>query len=235
MKNIFIIIFLIQASMFAQTGQKNFIDQNFIEVTGRVETEIIPDEIYISITINEKDKHGKVSIEEQEAQMIKSLKSIGIDTDHDLSIQNFYGTYNSLFLKKNEVFRNKQFELLVRNMLDLSKTFQILDDLNISNASINRVDHSEIEKYKRESKIKALKIAKDKAKDYANAIEQNIGKALLIKEIENNRQGNYNVLNESIVIRGYGSNSSQSSKIYDKLTFKKIKLTAAILAKFELL
>ena len=46
----------------AQTGEKNFIDQNYIEVTGTAEMEIVPDEIYLKIVLSEKDK-GKKSLE----------------------------------------------------------------------------------------------------------------------------------------------------------------------------
>ena len=38
----------------AQTGEKNFIDQNYIEVTGTAEMEIVPDEIYLKIVLSEK-------------------------------------------------------------------------------------------------------------------------------------------------------------------------------------
>lgn len=44
----------------AQTGEKNFIDQNYVEVTGTAELEIVPDEIYLRIVISEKDKGKKV-------------------------------------------------------------------------------------------------------------------------------------------------------------------------------
>jgi hypothetical protein len=235
MKNLILFFLIIPIYSNAQNGDKNFIDQNYIEVTGQMETELIPDEIYISITLNEKDKRGKESIEEQEIQMIRGLKSIGIDTDKYLSIQNFYGAYTNLFLKKDEVFKNKQFELLVISSLQLTKVFELFDVLEISNAGVNRVDHSEIENYKRESKIKALKIAKKKAEDYAHAIDQQIGKALFIEEISTNERDNFNVLNESIVIRGLGSTYSQNDKLLDKITIKKIKITATILAKFELI
>ena len=35
--------------------EKNFIDQNYIEITASAEKEVSPNEIYISITIDEKD------------------------------------------------------------------------------------------------------------------------------------------------------------------------------------
>lgn len=72
-KSLLFIIFF-STIAFAQNGEKNFIDQPYIEVTGHIETEIIPNEIYLNIVLNENDKKGKVSIEKQENQMISTLK-----------------------------------------------------------------------------------------------------------------------------------------------------------------
>lgn len=45
---------------YGSNGGKNFIDQNYVEVTGTAELEIVPDEIYLRIVISEKDKGKKV-------------------------------------------------------------------------------------------------------------------------------------------------------------------------------
>ena len=47
---------LLAGSLFAQ--EKNYIDQPYIEVTGKAEMEVVPDEIYLRIVINEKDNKG---------------------------------------------------------------------------------------------------------------------------------------------------------------------------------
>ncbi len=60
MRKLFTLLFLITCSaLIAQTGGKNFIDQNYIEVTGKAEMEILPDEVYLRILLNEKDFKGK--------------------------------------------------------------------------------------------------------------------------------------------------------------------------------
>ncbi|MDA3891149.1 MAG: hypothetical protein PF517_05735 [Salinivirgaceae bacterium] len=46
----------------AQTGTKNFIDQNYIEVTGKAELNVVPDEIFLKILISEKDTKNKISV-----------------------------------------------------------------------------------------------------------------------------------------------------------------------------
>ena len=47
----------------ASAQEKNFLDKPYIEVTGKADMEVTPDEIYVRIVINEKDNKGKVSVE----------------------------------------------------------------------------------------------------------------------------------------------------------------------------
>ena len=80
MKQIVLIVFVAFAlSSFAQSGEKNFIDQNYIEVTGSAELEVIPDEIYLKIIVNEKDFKGKEDLQKLEKSMLETLSGIGID------------------------------------------------------------------------------------------------------------------------------------------------------------
>lgn len=238
MRNLIVLCLLAPLFLVAQSGEKNFIDQNYIEVTGKHEMEIIPDRIFLGITINEKDKKGKESVEDQESQLIRGLKSIGINVDENLSVLDFYGAYTNLFLKKDEVFKQKQFELVISNVNELDRVFKLLGVLEISDARINRVDHSDIEKLKRESKISALKNAKEKAENYAVAINQTAGKALHISESSTDDHGIHHTLSgkaSGVIIRGYGSHNFKNNQIEDKIVFKKIKIKAEVSAKFELI
>ena len=83
------------ASLFSQ--EKGFIEQNYIEVSGRAEKELSPDEIYLDITITEKDNRGKVSIERQEKSLFKRLASIGIDLTKDLQISDISSSLEKFF------------------------------------------------------------------------------------------------------------------------------------------
>ena len=201
MKKLIIVACLISfTSIIAQSGVKNFIDQNYIEITGVVETEITPDEIYLTIIINEKDKKGKISVEQQETAMIKKLKQVGIDLKKDFSVKDFSSNYKFYFLKRTDILKSKKYQLVVHDGLTLGKVYQALEGIEISNVSVEKVSHSKIEEHRSVAKIKALKAAKQKAQDYAEAIDQSIGNALYIQEINRNVRPQY--LNE-IVVRGY--------------------------------
>ena len=56
MKRMMIVVaaLLMASPLFAQ--QKTFLDQPYIEVTGRAEMEVAPDEIYVRITIRKNDR-----------------------------------------------------------------------------------------------------------------------------------------------------------------------------------
>lgn len=227
----FLTLFIITNS-FSQSGSKNFIDQPFIEVTGSYQTEITPNEIYVKIILNENDKKGKVSIEAQENQMISVLRSLGIDIDQQFSILDFNGYYKRKFFSDNEVAKIKQYQLIVDSGSCLGRVYDALDKIDISNISIIKTSHTDIEKIRRDTKLKALKVAKEKASDYAKIIEQNIGKALFIQE-QNQNMNNINGFANNINVVGYGT-SYERDKIQD-LNIKTITVSATVLAKFTLI
>ena len=221
------LLLLFSTFSFSQSGQKNFIDQPYIEVTGTFETEIIPNEIYLRITLDENDKKGRISVEKQENQMLLKLRALNIDLKKNLSILDFDGYYKKMFLATNEVVKIKRYQLMVTDGKTLGEVYRALDEIDISNISIIRVSHSEIEKYKRETKLKALNVAKEKANDYATAIGQTIGKALFIRENQNNYIANNRL---SLNISSYKSNAEN----IENLNFKVITLTASVMARFIL-
>ena len=80
---IVLIVLLFGSFTFAQ--EKNFIDQNYIEVTGKAELNIVPNEIYISIVLKEDNKEKK-TIAKLESELIPTLKSLGVDVEKDLKV-----------------------------------------------------------------------------------------------------------------------------------------------------
>ncbi len=234
-KHITILTFLLISFLsFSQNGQKNFIDQPYIEVTGQVETKITPNEIYLRIVLNENDKKGRISIEKQENQMLSKLKSLNINLDENLSVLDFDGYYRKKFLSENQVSKKKTYQLIVNDGKTLGEVFLSLDEIDISNISIQKVEHSDIESLKSENKIKALKQAKEKASNYAIAINQTIGKALYVQEVQNYNNYRYQTNNlDDVVFREAISLKQKEEDITD-LKIKPIILKSTILARFSL-
>jgi uncharacterized protein YggE len=232
---ILVLVFLLPVSFVnAQNGIKNFIDQNYIEVTGTAAMEVIPDLIYLHITISEKDKKGKESVESQERKMLDALHKVYSDVDKNISIISFSSTYIRYFFKKSDIEKTKQYELLITDVLKLAPIFATLDELEISDVSIAKLDHSEIDKLKQETKVKAIIAAKDKAKLYTNAIQQSIGNALFIQEI-NAMVSQNEVLGTNIVFKDKSFYSeSKIKREIPSIQLKKIYITASVLTRFAL-
>jgi len=231
-KLIFLLVFL-PCLTIAQTGQKNFIDQNYIEVTGKSEMEIVPDLIYLKILINEKDIKSKLTLSEREKLMIETLKQIGIDISKDLSIKDMSSNFKFYLLTKNDILLSKEYQLLVRDGKTASKIFVELEKIGISNVSIDRLDNSKIENFRKEIKVDAIKAAQNKAQSLASALNQNIGRAIYVQEVVQNFGNGIPGASNSIIVRGYASEIYGSNAQPD-IDFEKIKLEYSILCRFEL-
>lgn len=231
MKTLFgtFIIAFVAINSFSQ-GVQNFIDQPYIEVTGSSKMEITPDEIYLSIEIKESDTKGKQSIEALESKMIQSFNKIGVDVKKDLTILDFTSNFKNYWLKKNDIFGSKKYQLLVHSGKMVGQVFIETEKLGISNISIIKTDHSKIEEFKQDVKIKAIKAAKTKAENLTLAINQKIGKAIFIQE-RNFRTFNKEYANTSLKIKSF---SNVEEAALPEIEFEKILLEYEIFARFIL-
>lgn len=228
-RNVIILLAVFLGFSAIAQGQKNFIDQNFIEVKGIAKMEVVPNEIYLNIHLDEKDTKNKESIEQLEKQMFVALKKAGIDLEKQLSVSDFASNLKNYFIKRTDIKKSKDFELLVHNSHTLAKVFVELEKIKISNINIIRVDHSEIEKYRKQVKINAIKAGKAKAEALTEAIGQKVGKAIYINETSSRYKNEY--ANTAIRIRGV---SSLSEMNMPELDFQKIKLEYSVLLRFAL-
>ena len=233
MKKLFAFLFLFQALIVSAQFQKNFIDENYIELTGSSQLEITPNEIYLNIVINEANKKLKLSVEKQEALMINELNKNNIKLEENFRVKDFTSSYKYYFFKQTDIHKSKTYELKVSTSKELGKVYESLEKIGISNITITKVDHTEIEDFKLETKVKAIKMAKTKANKYAGAIGQTIGKAIHIQEQNVNTTQNFNQLNE-VVIRGAGSISKSKKFNFENLEFSNIIINAKVHVKFQL-
>ena len=237
MKKLILIVFTaLTLTSFAQSGEKNFIDRNYIEVTGKAEMEIIPNEIYLKIIVDEKDLKAKQELPEIEKSMIEKLSEIGIDISTQLAIKDMASNFQKYWLKGSAINSVKEYQLMVGNAQIAGQVIRELESLGLSNISIEKIEHSEIQKFRTEVKIMAIKAAKEKARSLTNAIDQHIGKAIYIQELNsqiyNRLQGQAAGLS-NIVVRGYGSSDKLKMEQPD-IEFEKIKLEYSILVRFEI-
>ena len=206
-----------------------------IEVTGTAKQEIIPDEIYVSITLRERtDGRDKITVDVQEKQLKEGLQSVGVSLDL-LSLSDTESDYIKISWGRREVITSKQFVLKLADAATVGKVFEKLDELKIQDAYISRVDHSQIVELRKNLRVEAIQAAKAKSDYLLNAIGEETGRALLVREESpnlygnyyNNRSFNYNSV-QTIV-------SDESDKIiFPEVQFQKIKLEASVYVVFEI-
>ncbi len=211
----------------AQMGEKNFIDQPYIEVTGTAEKQIVPDMIYLKIIINEADTKGKISIDALEKKMKQRLSDLGIDVTKNLTVEDVSSRYIKYLFKEKDVANSREYVLLVHDAAMAGKALKALSEENISNISILKIDHSEMAQMRFNLRLEAVKIAKVKAEAMAEALGQKIGKAIYIAE---NQQNNYRAQSNSNML--FLSNSLEDEE--SELAFKSVSITSGVSVKFIL-
>lgn len=222
-------------SSFAQTPGVKIDEQPYIEVTGTAIKEVVPNEIYISIELYEKYKDKvKISIEEQETKLKAALTSIGVDLSN-LYLSDANADYVKVSWQKKDVITNKNYTLKVSDAATVGKVFQELDKIEITDASIEKVSHSDIENLRKEVKISAIKAAKDKADYLLAAIGETAGKPLIITENNNanytaNTYANYNISNKAL--ENLSLNLKKEND--DEIQFEKIVIQSSFYVKFSI-
>jgi uncharacterized protein len=208
-------------SLHAQTAP----ERRVIEVSGSAERWITPDLFTFKITL--------VTIEQQESQLRKELTAIGVDVVKDLSICDITSSYVRR-KKLKDVLGYKDYRLKLRDPEKIAELQDQADRLNITRLDLIESEHSEITRLRRETKMDAIKAAKDKAEYMLGAIGQHAGKAVYIKEEPDETPRNEytaNISSNSI------SNISRESASYaddNALSFSQIRLRYVVVAKFEI-
>ncbi len=210
---------------FGQINLKNNeVEKPFIEVIGTATKFVTPDKIYISITLTDKlvDKKN-YSIDEQEAKLKNSLTKLNIDSKNlFLSDSNLEITRKKY--KETGYKVSKEFTLILKNADEVSKVFKELNDIDIKEASITKCESSEIELHRKEVRIAAIKVAKEKATYLLEAIGEQLDKPLEVREEEMN---NYKA--NSIY-----SNAYIPSKENNEISFEKIEIKFSYYVKYSI-
>jgi uncharacterized protein len=230
-KNNLIVLLLFTATIFAQTQPQ----KPYIEVTGIAETAITPNEIYLDICIKERTEKGKkLTIDFLENQLKGALSKIGIPKENL-----FISDVNSVLAKTGwwteEILSIANYSLKVNGADKLKLVFESFKKMHISDVQITKATHSNIIEIKKKNRIKAIKIAKEKADYLLTAIGEQTGKPLIVNEINTGNQSSFvntNYINQN---SSYSMIKVKSSGLREKaVAFEKIKITSSIYVKFQI-
>ncbi|MDO4762899.1 MAG: SIMPL domain-containing protein [Flavobacteriaceae bacterium] len=222
-----VLIFIFALVQNVVLAQKNFLDLPYIETSAKADTLVTPDHIYLSININEADSRNKKSVEQQESEMERVLKSLNINTERNLMLSDLSSNFKNYFLKGQNILKSKHYQLLLHDATTAGKVIVALENIGISNVRIEKTEYSKAEELLLDLKSQAIAKTKNMAEKLVKPLNQKIGKAIHISENAND----YNTRNYSYEIVAYAK--TKSEKPID-IEFKKIKLEARIFVKYIL-
>ena len=183
---------LIFTSAFVSNAQQVIMEKPLvkkIEVTGSAEQEVLPDEIFVTVSLREyfkeKDGKNKVDIMVLEKQLQKAVEEAGIPKEN-FTIGAINGYREWWGKKKPTTFlESKSYILKVPNLYKIDGIISKVDEKGVAFTNIDRYEFSKIEQLRKEIKIKALQAAKEKAKFLLEGIGEQMGEVLEIIEIDN--------------------------------------------------
>lgn len=176
------LFFAIPTKSTAQT-----ITQPYIDINATVEREVAPNELYLQITINEKDYKGKKTLEEMQEAMIGALKINRIDIPECLTL-NYMGSEISYktFSKNMKPKTQATYMLKLNDATIMQNVIAALEERQISDIELVRTKYTGEKELKAEMGVEAMQTAKAEAQVLAGAIGQEVGKAISISYWMNN-------------------------------------------------
>ena len=233
MKRQFILSLLFVLPFFA-FAQEGFKGEHFVEVTGRADREVEPNEIFVLIRLKEfEENRQKIALEKLEKDFYNALKDAGIDRKR-VELADAGSRLGRFGRKDKDAFREKSFQLKLISAAELEKFLEKLEPVKVDFVDVTRLSHSDLEKIRLELKISALQAAKSKAEALLKSINAEIGKPLMVRDwdmevypVERNMAAN-------VMYKAEAQFDDGSMPQEPAIGFRKIKLTAQITAQFEI-
>lgn len=224
MKHYFVLFSLISTMAIAQNQTPT------VEVVGEGIVYATPDMVNISISI-EKEGLDLKNLRQKNGEAVAQVLQL---LSKELPMENFQTSYVSLYkddynkLNKYRVVQNINVKLE-----DISKYDNLMNA--IFDAGVNRIDGISFgvknkEKLLQEARIAAIDDARKKALLYAVSLDQNIGKAIQIKEVNSHFNDIQPVERMSKMSLGSPANGNDNT-----LAVGKIAIEAQVNVAFELL
>jgi len=237
MKKLFFIGIICLGSLSFMQAQvaDNVANKHFIEITGTSESEVTPDELYVTIKLMERmDGKEKVTIAKQEDDLKKNLKELGIDLAN-LTLTRADADYGKVRKSNKDVLIAKSYVLKISNADMLAKVYERLDKMDAQDAYVSRYTHSKILDFQKENRIKAVKAAKEKVDYLLAAVGQQAGGPLQIIETDNWVQDQPPVVYGRMASMNVAQRESEDTSGGSDISFKKIKIRSSFLVKYEII
>jgi uncharacterized protein len=206
-----------------------------IEVTGSAEQEVLPDEIYVTVSLKEyfkeKENKTKIDIMVLEKQLQTAVNEAGIAKEN-FSIGSIDGYREWWGRKKPTTFlESKSYILKVSNLFKIDGIISKVSEKGVAYVNIDRYEYSKIEQLRKEIKTKALQAAKAKAQYLLEGISEQLGEAIEITEV-NNEYHNPNVYSNMALMKTAAADATPMPE--SNIDVQKIKVRYEMKAVFKI-
>jgi uncharacterized protein len=236
-KVILIIAVLFSTQMNAQTTVTIPDPVRKIEVTGSAEMEVVPDEVFVSITLQEyrKENKSKVSIDEISRTFLAACEKAGISKDR-IEVQNMSGFDQSEWYwrkrkkEQPDLMQSTSYVIKFSSPAEMDKLANLLDDQSTQNVYVMKSSNSKEKEYRKQLKTEALKNARAKAAYMLEGIEAKVDEVLFVRELE---AGNmvYPMYKNAMMMANQEMDAGSAN---EGLNFKKIKYLYQVEAHFRI-
>lgn len=213
----------------------------YIEVTGSADIEIEPDEMRLSITISSfkyEETGHETSLETTEKKLMKILEKAGIEKKNIIlksAATQGYWYYWWRYDRDDDPRMTKQYEVIFSDYAALNTVLAELPGPKegFVNVNISDLKNKKITEYRKQTKIEAIKAAKEKAQYLLESVGSTAGQLIQVIELDEDDYGWYrpyaasNAISQTSLRAGNGGDDSNSS-------MQKIKLRYRIKARFEI-
>lgn len=198
-----------------------------VSVNGSSQIRVLPDEIYLSIRLDESDTRGRLPIEEQRRKMFSALKRAGVDAEKQLSVQDMLSSY----FRRSRSLAATLYELKLSSADAVRKVFEELDAAGITNVNVTRTSHSDMDGLRRQARQKAIQDAQQRARDLAEAIGQSIGACYEISDYTTSTQPVYR---KNMLMATAVAMDTVAEEAEPEVQFEQIEINYNVSAKFYL-
>ena len=229
MKKIFIrlsVVLLMSVIAFSASAQTTEMIPT-VAVNGQSQIRVLPDEIYLSIRLDESDTKGRLPIEAQRRKMFSALKRAGVDAEKQLSVQDMSSSY----FRRSRSLEATLYELKLSSAEAVRKVFDELDTVGITNVNVSRTSHSNMEGLRSEARQKAIQNAQQRARELAEAIGQSIGACYEISDYTTSVQPVYR---KNMLMATATAMDTVAAETEPDVQFEQIEISYSVSAKFYL-
>lgn len=239
MRNVYKIILSLAMIYQANIIQaQNFTNINAIDVTGNSKMEIIPDRVFVSVTLNERtDVKHTYTYKQQEDSLLSLMKIMQIPKNK-IQMKDAGNDYLQVRKLGKSVIAHKTYLIELQNVKQLNLLFSKLDKWMVFKAWIEKVDHSKIDSLKKQGQIMAVKNAQEKALYLLAPLGKSVGNVLYVSDIQDlsiSRTFNYVAgVNVRSKWSGAEADMDHEETPANDVDFETMKLEYLVTVKFEI-